>query len=287
VRRGVGLGAAFFGPGKTAPERSEAWVELLPDDRLHVWIGAADVGQGSDTMLSQIAAETFGYPLEKVLLCSTDSNYVPDGNLSAGSRQTYVSGKAVQKATEQLKKTMQENDCRTYTDMKAKDIPTVSKAVHTLATTKMDPVDGHCVPWETYSFGVQMAEIAVDVKTGKVTVLKVTAVYDCGTVINRINVDGQMYGGIVMGMGYALSEEYKYNQTNSLAECRIPRAKDTPEFEFIYVEVPRENGPFGASGTSELCVVPTAAAIANAVYDACGVRFYDLPITPEKVRRSI
>jgi aldehyde oxidoreductase len=287
VKRGVGLGAAFFGSGRPFPDRSEAWAELCPDDRLQIWIGAADVGQGSDTALSQIAAETFGCPLEKVALCSTDTKYVPDGNLSAGSRQCYVSGGAVKKAVEQLKKSMEENGCKNYLDMKAKGIPVVSKVVHETAITKVDPVDGHGVPWETYSFGVQMAEVAVEVKTGKVTVVKVTVVYDLGTVINRINVDGQMWGGIVMGIGYALSEEFVYNQTNSLAKVRIPRAKDVPEIEATYIETPRKNGPFGASGTSELCVVPTAAAVANAVSDACGLRIYDLPMTPDKVKKLL
>ena len=287
VKRGVGLGTVYFGPGRSSPDQSEAWAELLPDDRLQVWIGSADMGQGSDTMFLQIAAETFGYPLERVLICTTDTNYVPDGNFSAGSRQTYVSGRAVQRVVEQLKQTMEENGCRTHADMKAKEIPTISKLVHHTATTKLDPVDGHGIPWETYSFGIQMAEVAVDVKTGKMEVLRITAVHDLGRVINRINCDGQMFGGIVMGLGYAVSEEYIYNKTNSFAKFRMPRAKDVPEMEVVYVEAPRKNGPFGASGAGEFADVPTAPAIANALYNACGVRIRELPITTEKIKAAL
>ena len=287
VKRGVGLAGVFFGPGRSSPDQSEAWAELLPDDSLQVWIGAADMGQGSDTMFWQIAAETFDHPLEKVFLCTTDTNYTPDGNYSAGSRQTYVSGRAVQKAVEKLKKTMEENGCKTYADMKAKGIPTIAKVVHSTTTTKLDPVDGHGIPWETYSFGIQMAEVAVDINTGKVDVLKVTAVYDLGTVINRINVEGQMWGGITQGIGYALFEEYRYNETMNFAKYRMPRAKDIPKIEVHTVEVKRNNGPFGASGTGEYCLVPTAPAIANAVYNACGVRVCSLPITPAKVKEAL
>jgi aldehyde oxidoreductase len=94
-------------------------------------------------------------------------------------------------------------------------------------------------------------------------------------------------GGIAQGIGYALSEEYIYNKTNSFARFRIPRAKDIPEVELIYVEMPRNNGPFGASGTAEPCLVPTAPAIANAIANACGVRVWSLPITPEKVKAAL
>jgi aldehyde oxidoreductase len=287
VKRGVGLGAVFFGPGRSSPDQSEAWAEILPDDRLQVWIGSADMGQGSDTMFWQIAAETMGYPLERVSVCTTDTGRVPDGNFSAGSRQTYVSGRAVQKVVTELRKSMEDSGCKTYAEMTAKGIPTIAKIVHKTETTKLDARDGHGTPWETYSFGVQMAEVGVDVKTGKVQVLKVTAVHDPGKIINRINVEGQIQGGINMGLGYALHEEYIYNQTNSFAKFRMPRAKDTPEVEVIVVEVPRRNGPFGASGTGEFADVPTAPAIANAVFNACGARVRSLPITPEKVKAAL
>jgi CO/xanthine dehydrogenase Mo-binding subunit len=287
VKRGVGLGGVWFGPGRSAPDQSEAWAELLPDDILQVWIGAADMGQGTDTMFWQIAAETMEFPLERVKVCTTDTEITPDGNFSAGSRQTYVSGRAVQMAVEELKKAMDENGVKTYSEMKAKGLPTLYKAVNKPVTSRPDPKTGQGVPWETYSFGIQMAEVAVEVKTGKVNVLKIISVHDLGTVINRLNVEGQLHGGICMGLGYALMEEFIYNKTDSFAKFKIPRAKDMPDMEVITLNIPRKKGPFGASGTAEYADVPTAPAIANAIYNACGVRIRDLPITPEKIRQSL
>ena len=287
IKRGVGLGGVWFGPGRSAPDQSEAWAELLPDGTLQVWIGAADMGQGTDTMFWQIATDTIGFPLERVKVCTTDTEITPDGNFSAGSRQTYVSGRAVQMAVEELKKAMDENGVKTYSEMKAKGLPTLYKAVNKPVTSRPDPKTGQGVPWETYSFGIQMAEVAVEVKTGRVNVLKIISVHDLGTVINRLNVEGQLHGGICMGLGYALMEEFIYNKTDSFAKFKIPRAKDMPDMEVITLNIPRKKGPFGASGTAEYADVPTAPAIANAIYNACGVRIRDLPITPEKIRQSL
>jgi aldehyde oxidoreductase len=286
IKRGVGLGGVWFGPGRSAPDQSEAWAELLPNDSLQVWIGAADMGQGADTMFWQVAAETMGFPLEKVRVCTTDTEITPDGNFSAGSRQTYVSGKAVQMAVAELKEAMDENKVKTYSEMKAKGLSTLYKAVNKPVTSRPDPKTGQGVPWETYSFGIQMAEVAVEVKTGKVDVLKITSVHDLGTVINIQNVEGQLHGGIAMGLGYTLMEDFVYTKTDSFAKLKIPRAKDMPDMEVITLSIPRVKGPFGASGTAEYADVPTAPAIANAIYNACGVRVRDLPITPEKIKLS-
>ena len=287
VKRGVGLAGIWFGPGRSAPDQSEAWAELLPDDRLQVWIGAADMGQGAETLFWQVAAETMGFPLERVQVCTTDTLLTPDGNFSAGSRQTYVSGRAVQMAVEELKKTMEDSGATGYEQMKATGLPTLFKAVNRPETTKLDPADGRGIPWETYSFGVQMAEVAVEVKTGKIMVLKVTSVNDLGTVINRQIVEGQIEGAIMMGLGYALTEEFIYNVTDTFAKFRIPRAKDTPRMEVITLNIPRQKGPFGASGTAEYADAPTAPAIMNAVANACGARIRDLPATPDKVKEAL
>ncbi len=286
VKRGVGLGGVWFGPGRSAPDQSEAWAELLPDDTLQVWIGAADMGQGADTMFWQVAAETMGFPLERVKVCTTDTEITPDGNFSAGSRQTYVSGKAVQMAVAELKKAMEENRVKTYSEMKAKGLPTLFKAINKPVTSRPDPKTGQGIPWETYSFGIQMAEVAVEVKTGKVDVLKITSVHDLGTVINSQHVEGQLHGGIAMGLGYALMEDFVYTKTDTFAKLKVPRAKDMPDMEVITLDIPKSKGPFGASGMAEYADVPTAPAIANAIYHACGLRVRDLPITPEKIKQS-
>lgn len=287
IKRGVGLAGIWFGPGRSAPDQSEAWAELLPDDRLQVWIGAADMGQGAETLFWQVAAETMGFPLERVQVCTSDTSLTPDGNFSAGSRQTYVSGRAVQMAVEALKKAMEESGALSYDQLKAKGLPTLYKAINRPETTKLDPKDGSGIPWETYSFGVQMAEVAVEVESGRVKVLKVTSINDLGTVINRQIVEGQIQGAVVMGLGYALTEEFISETTENFAQFRIPRAKDAPRMEVITLNIPRKKGPFGASGTAEYADAPTAPAIMNAIARACGVRLRDLPATPEKVKAAL
>jgi aldehyde oxidoreductase len=287
VKRGVGLAGIWFGPGRSAPDQSEAWAELLPDDQLQIWIGAADMGQGAETLFWQVAAETMGFPLDRVQVCTTDTLLTPDGNFSAGSRQTYVSGRAVQMAVEELKKAMALHGTADYEQMRAKGLPTLYKAVNRPETTKLDPLTGQGIPWETYSFGVQMAEVAVNQETGKVKVLKVTAVNDLGTIINRQIVEGQIEGAILMGLGYALTEEFIDLETESFAKFRIPRAKDAPQMEVITLDIPRKKGPFGASGTAEYADAPTAPAIMNAVARACGARIRELPATPERVRAAL
>lgn len=282
-RRGVGIASVWFGPGRSAPDQSEAWAELMPDDTLMVHIGSADMGQGLNTAFWQIAATEMGYPLSRVAVSTADTATTPDGNFSAGSRQTYVSGRAVQLAVRELKKTMEAAGAASHAEMKAKGLPTLCKYVHKTSTTGLDPTDGHGTPWETYDFGVQMAEVEVDLTTGSVRVIKITAVHDLGTVINRMNLEGQLEGGIAMGLGYALKEEYVYDKSSNLGNYRIPRAKEMPEMEIITVDLPRDNGPFGASGAGEFADVPTAPAIINAIADACGARVRTLPATPERV----
>jgi len=131
-----------------------------------------------------------------------------------------------------------------------------------------------------------MAEVAVEVKTGKVDVLKITSVHDLGTVINRQHVEGQLHGGIAMGLGYPLTEDFGYTKTDTFAKLKVPRAQDMPDMGVITLDIPRSKGASGASGMAEYADVPTAPAIANAIYDACGVRVRDLPIIPEKIKQS-
>jgi aldehyde oxidoreductase len=188
-------------------------------------------------------------------------------------------------AAAELKKAMEENKVKNYKEMRAKNLPTLYKAINRPVTSRPDPKTGQGVPWETYSFGIQMAEVAVEVKTGKVDVLKITSVHDLGTVINIQNVEGQLHGGIAMGLGYALTENYVYPETDSFAKFKVPRAKDMPDMEVISLNIPRKKGPFGASGTAEYADVPTAPAITNAIYNACGVRVRSLPITAEKMKK--
>ena len=306
--RGVGLGCFWFGPGKSKPDESEAHAELLDDGTVRVHMAAADIGQGSDTVFAQIAAQELGLAFAAVDMVSTDTGSCPDGGYSSGSRQTYLSGGAVQTAAGALGAALIEAAAaRLGVDSgdlycaggavrsRRSDTPWVSFA-DLAATgfagrrfagrrvadiTTVDAETGQGSPYETYSFGVQMAEVAVDPTTGETRVERVTAVHDSGTPINMLTLEGQIEGGIAQGVGYALLEKFVRDETLNFNTYRIPRVKDVPEVVTIMVEVPRPGGPHGAAAVAECALVPTAPAIVNAIADATGVRVRDLPVAKE------
>lgn len=154
-------------------------------------------------------------------------------------------------------------------------------------TTGLDPETGQGIPYATYAFATQIAEVDVDTETGEIEVIRIIAAHDVGQAINPVNIEGQIEGGCTMGLGYALTEEIQVSEgkilTKNLATYLMPTALDVPEMYPLIVEEPEQSGPFGAKGVGEPTLIPTAAAIANAVYNAIGVRFTELPITPEKV----
>jgi len=158
-------------------------------------------------------------------------------------------------------------------------------------TGSMLDENGHGTPMDAYLYGTQIAEVEVDVETGKVEVLRIVAAHDVGKAINPMIVEGQMEGGVTMGIGSALYEEILMDKGVALnpnfADYKIPTSLDIPRIEPIIVESKEPSGPFGAKGVGEPAMVPTAPAIANAIYDAIGVRFHDIPITPEKVREAL
>lgn len=306
------MAGMWFGPGKSKPDESEAHVEMLPDGTVMAWIGAADMGQGSDTVFAQIVAEELGLSVEVVRVVSTDTGTTPNGGYSAGSRQTYISGEAVRRAASLLRTSLlqaaaagwgEEPEglhctggmvCSPFGEKRrialAELAPRVSGRFigrKSAGITVLDPGTGGGIPFETYSFGVQMAEVEVDLRSGEVKVLRVTAAHDSGIPINPLSLEGQIEGGIVMGIGYALTEEYVPDQTLNFAKYRIPRAGDAPAIVPLLVEVNRPHGPYGASGAGECPTVPTAPAILNAIYRACGIRIYDLPAVKERLRSAL
>jgi CO/xanthine dehydrogenase Mo-binding subunit len=159
------------------------------------------------------------------------------------------------------------------------------------ATTKLDPETGHGKPFATYAFATQVAEVIVDTETGVVEVTKIVAAHDVGRAINPQSVEGQIEGGCAMGLGYALVEEVIVKdgviKNPEMSTYLVPTSMDVPEIYPIIIEELEASGPYGAKGVGEPALVPTAAAIANAVSDALGVRIYDLPMTPERVVDAI
>lgn len=311
-RRGVGLASMWFGPGKTSlSEKSEVYLEILPDGDVCVVTTAADIGQGLETVMAQITAEELAMPYERVHVRARDTDGAPDGGFTCASRQTYNTGNAVLDAARLLKQSVM----AATAEMLAHDPATLlveDAAVHVdgdpeLSISFADLVaaghsrryfgayaaevgdldeDGQGRPYETYTFGSQVVLVEVDPETGHVDVVRVHVAHDVGTVINPQSVEGQLEGGALMGIGFALKEEFVPGVTLNFKNYRIPRATEAPDIEILLFETPHERGPFGAAGAGECSQMPTAPAIANAIFDAVGLRMRDLPITPARLRRA-
>lgn len=326
-RRGVGVASMWYGCGKTGHHHpSSAFCEIHADGTATVQCGAAEIGQGSQTALSQIAAETLGIDLADVTLV-TDSTVAPEAGKTSASRQTFVSGNAVRLAAEDALATLLEHTADSLAETvgvsarpadlsvsegtieHAESGETVSFAAAVRRCTHdgilltgsatytplfdFDLSSFRGSPYPTFSFATHGVVVEVDTETGVVTVERIVTSHDVGTAVNPALVEGQIEGGAVMGMGHTLMEEVDLDGQGqilnaSLMDYHIPRAMDTPEIEVDLVEsTADEDGPYGAKGVGESALIPVGPAIANAVADATGARITDLPLTPDRVVRSL
>ena len=295
-RRGIGVACAYKNVAYSFgfDDKSDAEVTLELDEageieRIVVKIGACDVGQGVTTVLTQIAAQVLGVPLERIEVTMPDTAAVPDAGSTSASRQTFVSGNAVRLACEKAR----------HAWRKAAEAGERKVTAHHLfrtqevrPTTPLDPETGFCQPHVSYGYATQIAEVEVDTETGEVEVTRLIAAHDVGRAINPTMLEGQISGGVHMGLGFALMERYVQEegriQTRNLGEVLIPTILDMPRrVEPIIVEVPDPMGPFGAKGVGEMTMLPTAPAILAAIHDAVGAWMDELPATPEKVVAAI
>ncbi len=313
LRRGVGVAGMWYGCGNTSlPNPSTMRIGLKPDGRIALHQGAVDIGQGSNTILTQICADAVGAPVTQFDLVSGDTALTPDCGKTSASRQTFVTGKAAQMAGNKLRETILKmagackcgviefgdgsinvrEDGKTHV-LELKSLPLDQHGYVITCEETFDPPitaldeNGQGTPYAVYGFGAHMAEIEVDVELGTVRVLKVTAAHDVGKAINPTLIEGQIEGGVAQGLGMALMEEFFPGKGENLHDYLIPSAGDVPEVESILIEEPSSIGPFGAKGIGEQAVIPTAPAILNAIYDATGVRMHRVPATPDRVRAAI
>ena len=288
-RRGVGIAGGSFGIGSSGPgDKSTVAVELNPDGGLTVYGSIADPGEGNDAMLTQLAAHATGIPGEKIRLVTRDTDRTPGSGSASGSRVTYMSGGAMLLAIEAMKNAMSEAGASNYQELIDAGRPVKYLGTKIQQTTPLDPqsAQGTCC-YESRVHGVQMAEVEVDVETGELNILKITAVVDAGTVINPVIVEGQIEGGLDMGAGMALREEYVHGETIDWATYKFPTIGNSFDSEIILVQTPRAKGPVGAVGVGEFVMLPTSAAIMNALENATGVRVVHLPATPKKILSAL
>jgi xanthine dehydrogenase molybdenum-binding subunit len=326
VRRGVGYACGVHGSGYGClidADTSGAIVKLAPDGTIILFSGAMDVGQGVTTSIVQIVAEVIGIEPARVILSSQGTDAVPfDGGASA-SRQLYISGNAALRAALQLRSRILEmaadilevaGEHLTITDgvVHAAD-PNLSNcsislpqlALHAINVRGEQPIafgtyslqgallnkEGKGNPIGAFLFASQRAEVEVDTETGIVRVLSLAAAHDVGRAINPMAIEGQIEGSLIQGLGYALLEEVRQQEGRpigpDLEHYLVPMSADLPDLVPILVETYEPSGPLGAKGVGEAGLVPTAAAIANAIESAIGVRLTKLPITPERVLEAL
>ena len=312
-RRGVGVAAMWYGCGNTSLSNpSTVRVGLKRDGRLSLHQGAVDIGQGSNTIITQICADALGAPIARFDLVSGDTDLTPDCGKTSASRQTFVTGKAAELAGRQLRKAILDganacdsariafeegrvtvSDVDRLCSIALDDLPLdehgyvlTSEVTYDPPTSPLNP-DGQGIPYAVYGFGAHMVEIEVDTELGTVKALKITAAHDVGRAINPTLVEGQIEGGAAQGLGMALMEEFHPGRGENLHDYLIPSAGDMPPVESILIEDPSSAGPYGAKGIGEHSMIPTAPAIFNAIYDATGVRVRRAPATPDRVRAAI
>lgn len=287
IKRGVGLGAAAFGIGFPA-DKSAATVELGEDDIVTVYAAAADPGEGNDSMLTQLAAEVLELPLDKIRADSRSTARTVGGGPASGSRITLMIGGATVDALQKLKAAMDEVGSKKHADFKKAGKETRYAGQKAIAeTASLDPVTGQGPSTTTDVLSIQLAEVEVNTETGEVKVVKMTGAVDAGPVINPHNLEGQLEGGMDMGVGYALREKYVAGETKDWKTFKFPTMATAFESEVIALETPRKKGTLGSTGVGEMAMVNTAPAVINAIKDACGVLISDLPATPEKVMAAL
>jgi aldehyde oxidoreductase len=293
VKKGVGLAVAVYGSGLDGPDSSEVDAALNEDGTVTIFSCWEDHGQGADMGTLGTAHEALrplGLAPEQIKLVMNDTSQAPNAGPAGGSRSQVMAGQATKAACEMLIEAMKKDDgsYRTYDEMVADKIELRYNGKFSAPAKECDE-NGQGSPFCCYMYGVFLAEVAVELATGKTTVEKMTMVADVGKVNNFLVVDGQIYGGLAQGIGLGLYEDYEdIKKHSTMVGAGLPYIKMIPDdMEIMYVESPRKDGPFGASGVGEVPICGPHPAIFNAIYNACGVRLKTLPATPEKVLEGL
>ena len=324
IKVGRGFASYFQSYGRITwlHDTSQAWVGIELDGTVVIRCGVPDLGAGQANSLCQITAEVLGVPLAQVTVYSTDSAVTPLAGTSTATRQLYMSGNAVYQAASNVRKVLLERASKQFEEepdqldmadsrLFVKSNPDQSIALADFVkvcaaeglhlsnlaifrapfTDPIDPETGQGRVFPDFTFGAQAVEVAVDTETGQIELLKSAACHDVGRAINPASVEGQIAGGSMQGLGYALMEDLLIAdgviRAPTLSEYLIPTSMDFPTTKVIMLESGSGVGPFGAKGIGEPALTPAAPAVANAVADALGMRIHELPITPEKVLAAV
>ena len=304
VKRGVGIACMWYGIGNTSMSNpSEMEIAIAEDAVPVLYSGAVDIGQGSNTIMVQIAAEALGVPAAAFRLVHGDTDLTRDAGKTSASRQTLVSGNAARLAAEALRREILRRanagqDATIHLEPGA--IRVEHDGTHTTidhhnlrAEGRYDPPitalddNGQGIPYASYAFAAQIAEVDVDTTLGTTKVRHIVAAHDVGRAINPQQVEGQIHGGVAQGLGLALMEEYLPGRTENLHDYLIPTIGDVPPITTILIEAGDAHGPYGAKGVGEPALIATAPAILAAIHHATGARLTRVPATPARILAAL
>ncbi len=323
--RGIGMSSMIYTGASSnlfGGNHSGALMQMDSDGAITLSTGAADIGQGSNTVLVQMAAEILALSPGEIRLIQGDTDLTPADIGTKGSRVTFCAGNAVVLAAQAMRNQILEVASRILESppqdlhifnrtvvlknspkvgisfskiadysLRRLNHPIIGSGSFDQAESQGDPVTGRGYESPAMIFATQIAEVKVDRETGQVKVLHFTSAHDIGRVINPLLAEGQVEGGVIQGLGWALMEDMIFSggklMTTDLTDYKIFTSMDSVPIDSLWVETQDPNGPFGAKGFSEAANIPTAPAVANAIYDAIGIRFNHLPITPEKIVREL
>ena len=316
LRKGVGIAMVMQGTAIAYLDMGGASIKMNDDGSFNLLVGATDLGTGSDTVLAQMAAEVLGVPLDDILVYSSDTDFTPFDKGAYASSTTYISGAAVVKAAQkvaeriQVRAVMILNERGDGEEVEVSEIHLEdSKAIaldgrevtmeeighHSLHHSNQEQimaVGSHVSPVAPPPFAAQFAEVTVDIETGMVVVDKLVMAVDSGIIINPVTASGQIEGGMTQALGYAVSEEMRYNakgeaRERDLRDYHIFQAHEMPKLETIFVETFEPSHPFGVKAVAEIPMDGVAPAVGNAILHASGADLSQIPATPERVWRAL
>ena len=314
LRKGIGVAMVMQGTAIPYLDMGGAYIKMNDDGSFNLMVGATDLGTGSDTILGQMAAEVLGIPLDDILVYSSDTDFTPFDKGAYASSTTYISGTAVtraaQMAAERVKiraanmlstteRTISPDEIRLHKSKAiARDGSSVTMkeigydSLHHSNQEQIMGIASYVAPSSPPPFAAQFAEVTVDIETGKLVVDKLVMAVDAGKIVNPITASGQIEGGMVQALGYAVCEEMLYDEKGraretDLDDYHIFRADEMPELSTIFVETYEPTHPFGAKAAAEIPLDGVAPAVGNAIMDACGADLHQNPATPERILKAL
>jgi len=310
LRRGVGMAVVMHGSSVANLDMASATLKMNDDGSFNLLIGATDLGTGSDTVLAQIAAEVLHTDVDDMIVYSSDTDFTPFDKGAYASSTAYLSGEAVRKTAESIKRQLLEqaavmlgvSDLSTlaldYKKVVSTDGREVSfeqiglSSLHQKNQHQIMATESHVSPVSPPPTAAQFVEIVVDTEIGEINVERMLMVVDCGRVINPVTAAGQVEGGMAQGLGFALTEDMLYSAEGqplnpNLKGYKVARATEMPVMDVIFVETDEPSGPYGVKSVAEIAIDGVAPAMASAIHNAVGVWLRDLPYTKERVKVAL